>query len=129
MEALRVYLRGEAIKWVGDSAVRQDLLKLDEWSLVSTTTDDTPQQNNGSDCGAFTCTFAKYVDEGRAMNFTCDDMKQIRMDVTCSLLHCHGSVRLKRPVFSSLCGMQEMSSVSCGSRPLPMLEMTRQSMS
>ena len=50
VEALQVYLRGEALKWVGDSTVGQDLLKLDEWSLVSTTTDDTPQQNNGSDC-------------------------------------------------------------------------------
>ena len=87
MEALQVYLRGEALKWVGDSTVGQDLLKLDEWSLVSTTTDDTPQQNNGSDCGAFTCTFAKYVDEGLEMNFTCDDMKNIRVDITCSLLH------------------------------------------
>ena len=78
---------------MGDSTVRQDLLELDEWSLVSTTTDDTPQQNNGSDCGAFTCTFAKYVDEGRAMNFTCDDMKQIRMDITCSLIHAMDEVR------------------------------------
>ena len=78
---------------MGDSTVRQDLLELDEWSLVSTTTDDTPQQNNGSGCGAFTCTFAKYVDEGRAMNFTCDDMKQIRMDITCSLIHAMDEVR------------------------------------
>ena len=87
MEALQVYLRGEALKWRRDPTVRKDLLELDEWSLVSTTTDDTPQQNNGSDCGAFTCTFAKYVDEGLEMNFTCDDMKNIRVDITCSLLH------------------------------------------
>ena len=43
MEVLQVYLRGEALKWVGDSTVRKGLLKLDEWSLVSTTTNDTPQ--------------------------------------------------------------------------------------
>jgi len=87
MEVLQVYLRGEAKKWVGDSTVRKGLLKLDEWSLVSTTTNNTPQQNNGSDCGAFMCTFAKYVDEDLAMDFTCDDMKHIRVDITCSLLH------------------------------------------
>ena len=27
------------------------------------------------------------------MNFTCDDMKQIRMDITCSLLHAMDEVR------------------------------------
>ena len=43
VEALQVYLRGEALKWVGDSTVRQGLLELDEWPLVSTTTNDTPQ--------------------------------------------------------------------------------------
>ena len=70
MEALREYLRHEAEKWARDGTVARHLLALDEWTLVPTQTRETPQQNNGSDCGVFTCTFAECASEGRAMHFS-----------------------------------------------------------
>lgn len=38
----------------------------------------TPQQQNGYDCGVFTCTVAKYVAQGTPLNFSQKDMPVIR---------------------------------------------------
>lgn len=38
----------------------------------------TPQQNNGSDCGVFTCTAARYIAGGRGLTYGQKDMKVMR---------------------------------------------------
>ena len=86
MEALREYLRHEAEKWARDGTVARHLLALDEWTLVPTQTRETPQQNNGSDCGVFTCTFAECASEGRAMHFSYADVEFLRQKITRSLV-------------------------------------------
>ncbi|KAI5950982.1 hypothetical protein KGF54_004056 [Candida jiufengensis] len=39
---------------------------------------DSPQQQNGSDCGVFTCTAAKYISKDEDLNYSQKDMKLIR---------------------------------------------------
>ncbi|KAG6971224.1 hypothetical protein JG687_00002180 [Phytophthora cactorum] len=43
------------------------------WRLV-TTTPDTPQQNNGSDCGVFSCMFADYLSQNKPLSFVQKDI-------------------------------------------------------
>ncbi|RLN89587.1 hypothetical protein BBJ28_00008512 [Nothophytophthora sp. Chile5] len=44
------------------------------WELV-TTAPDTPQQSNGSDCGVFSCMFADYISQNKALTFSQKDME------------------------------------------------------
>ncbi|XP_043270497.1 sentrin-specific protease 1-like [Venturia canescens] len=48
----------------------------EEWTLGNKT--NIPCQTNGYDCGVFTCQFARYEAANRAINFTQQDMPQIR---------------------------------------------------
>ncbi|XP_043275441.1 sentrin-specific protease 1-like [Venturia canescens] len=48
----------------------------EEWTLGNTT--NIPCQTNGYDCGVFTCQFARYEVANRAIDFTQQDMPQIR---------------------------------------------------
>jgi sentrin-specific protease 1 len=61
--------------------------KLDpaEWTLVPTE-NGTPQQNNGCDCGVFTCMFADYLGAGEALNFSQADMPHFRYRVGARIL-------------------------------------------
>ncbi|ETL39177.1 hypothetical protein L916_09430 [Phytophthora nicotianae] len=43
------------------------------WELM-TTTPDTPQQNNGSDCGVFSCMFADYLSLNKPLSFVQKDI-------------------------------------------------------
>ncbi|KAG2834407.1 hypothetical protein PC129_g2345 [Phytophthora cactorum] len=43
------------------------------WRLVPTTP-DTPQQNNGSDCGVFSCMFADYLSQNKPLSFVQKDI-------------------------------------------------------
>ena len=88
------FLRG-AQRWLGDEArknklVREDasvahLLDVENWTLT-TTTEDTPQQDNGWDCGVFTCMFAKYISADLTLNFSCRDMPWFREEITWDIL-------------------------------------------
>ena len=51
-------------------------LVLDEWTLVAV--DNLPQQQNGSDCGAFALKFADYGAQDAIINFTQADMPYFR---------------------------------------------------
>lgn len=46
----------------------------------------TPQQQNGYDCGVFTCTAARYVAGGRPLTFSQKDMKVIRRRMAYEIL-------------------------------------------
>ncbi|EEY61940.1 SUMO protease, putative [Phytophthora infestans T30-4] len=53
------------------------------WELV-TTTPDTPQQNNGSDCGVFSCMFADYLSQNK-VRLAGDDVFTSRLICRCRL--------------------------------------------
>lgn len=56
----------------------KDFVGADEWDLIMPD-DPVPQQNNGYDCGVFTCNFAECFSSGRELGFTQDDMPDLRM--------------------------------------------------
>ncbi|GMF24171.1 unnamed protein product [Phytophthora fragariaefolia] len=53
-------------RYLHDESEHKKKQKFDEegWELV-TCTPDTPQQNNGSDCGVFSCMFADYISQNK----------------------------------------------------------------
>ena len=88
MRGLQRWLKDEACK---SSLVRRDasvahLLDVENWTLT-TTTEDTPLQNNGYDCGVFTCMFASYISADLPLNFSCCDMPRFREEITWNILH------------------------------------------
>jgi sentrin-specific protease 1 len=84
MRGLQKYLKDEAKKHVGDVSVAH-LLDLDSWELISTDK-DTPQQDNGTDCGVFTCVFAYYLSLNLELRFTARDMPYFRQRLTIDIL-------------------------------------------
>lgn len=48
--------------------------------------DGIPHQNNGSDCGMFTCKFADYLSENLDLTFSCQDMPYFRKRMVLDLL-------------------------------------------
>ena len=99
------FLRG-AQRWLGDEArknklVREDasvahLLDVENWTLT-TTTEDTPQQDNGWDCGVFTCMFANYISADLTLNFSCRDMPRFREEITWDILRQRTDIPSVRP--------------------------------
>merc|ERR1711862_289051 len=51
---------------------------VDGWDMIDPA-GPVPQQENGYDCGVFTCFFADYLSSGRVPDFHQDDMKDLRM--------------------------------------------------
>ena len=47
----------------------------------------TPQQNNGVDCGVFTCYFANYISAGKALAFSAHDIPLFRRRMTLDILN------------------------------------------
>ena len=72
------YLR-HLLQYLQDEMQHKKKEKLDtsEWTLVGTT-DDTPQQMNGYDCGVFVCANAECLSFERPLNFSQRDMPNIR---------------------------------------------------
>ncbi|KAI5966798.1 uncharacterized protein KGF55_000207 [Candida pseudojiufengensis] len=48
---------------------------------------DSPQQNNGSDCGVFTCTAAKYISKDKNLDYSQNDMKLIRRSMVYEMIN------------------------------------------
>ena len=82
----KCHLQGEAKGWVGDPSVPQHLLDFDSWTLVPST-GDTPQQNNCSDCGVFTCTFANYISQNLKLRFSQSNINHFRQRITYDLAY------------------------------------------
>ncbi|KAG5187120.1 hypothetical protein JKP88DRAFT_307968 [Tribonema minus] len=55
------------------------------WTKVPTI-DGTPQQENGCDCGVFTCMFADYISEDLPLEFGQDHMQHFRRSLALQLL-------------------------------------------
>jgi hypothetical protein len=103
LKGLKVYLQNEAIKWKGDESVPQHLLDLEAWDLVPTDRAATPQQNNGSDCGAFACTIANYTSQNLELRFDCENMVHFRERITYDLVHAMEEIAQ----FESAAGLME----------------------
>lgn len=52
------------------------LLNRDEWTLDNV--EGVPQQQNGSDCGVFTCKFAEYLSRDARLTFLQENMDYYR---------------------------------------------------
>ena len=89
MAVLRALLR-----WLGDESRERLGEELDEeaWTLVPTQMDETPQQHNGCDCGAFTCTAADFLSNGEALSYSQADMPHFRRRMVCRILQGPGSL-------------------------------------
>ncbi|KAG6972449.1 hypothetical protein JG688_00003965 [Phytophthora aleatoria] len=63
------------LRYLHDESEHKKKQKFNEegWRLV-TTTPDTPQQNNGSDCGVFSCMFADYLSQNKPLSFVQKDI-------------------------------------------------------
>jgi sentrin-specific protease 1 len=71
---LRKYLQDEHKAKKGGS----EFQGVDEWELIIPD-EPVPQQNNGYDCGVFTCNFAECFSSGRDLGFSQDDMPDLRL--------------------------------------------------
>lgn len=47
---------------------------------------EAPQQKNGSDCGVFTCTAARYISANKPLSYSQNDMKIIRRRMVYEIL-------------------------------------------
>lgn len=54
-------------------------LNLNDWKNVRVAV---PTQNNGVDCGVFTMMYARHISEGKALNFTQQDIPAMREQIT-----------------------------------------------
>jgi Ulp1 family protease len=73
MEVLQRYLSDE----LATLGIRDETINPRQWRLVAHKR-QVPQQNNGFDCGVFTCLFAEYVSNGRPMDFSPYDIEFFR---------------------------------------------------
>lgn len=71
LKDLRSYVRDEAKQY--SNIPNYDL---SDW--IDYVPHDIPHQNNGSDCGVFTCKFADYLSENCEFDFTFEDMPDFR---------------------------------------------------
>ncbi|CAM9822559.1 unnamed protein product [Pylaiella littoralis] len=59
----------------------------DDWTTEGTNVATTPQQENGSDCGAFAVSFASYISDDLPLDFRQADITQMRRRMLWSLLN------------------------------------------
>ncbi|KAM7043847.1 sentrin-specific protease 2 [Acridotheres tristis] len=62
-------------------------LTASEWTLHSMGTEEIPQQNNGSDCGVFTCKFADFISRDKPITFTAEHMPYFRRKMVWEIIH------------------------------------------
>ncbi|CBN77616.1 conserved unknown protein [Ectocarpus siliculosus] len=82
-EDLLLWLEDEDEDKNGDNATFEP----DDWTTVGTKVASTPQQENGSDCGAFAVSFASYLSDDLPFDFRQADISQMRRRMLWSLLH------------------------------------------
>ena len=78
-------LCAQATRHASDPSVAH-LLDMDSWQLIPTDVATTPQQENGSDCGVFTCVFANYLSLQLRLDFSAADMFYFRQRITLDIL-------------------------------------------
>jgi len=71
---LRKYLSDEHKAKKGGKALEG----IDGWELIKPE-NPLPKQRNGYDCGVFTCSFAEWFSQGLALDFSQDDMPNLRL--------------------------------------------------
>lgn len=64
----------------------QDLPNVSEWKLVSTNI-NTPRQENGFDCGVFTCMYADFLSMGYPLTFNQEHITKCRQRIALSCLN------------------------------------------
>lgn len=70
LDALADYLREESLD------KKKKTLDLSDWRVESVK--GVPRQNNGSDCGVFSCMFAEYITRDRDITFSQENMPYFR---------------------------------------------------
>ncbi|XP_051031929.1 LOW QUALITY PROTEIN: sentrin-specific protease 2-like [Phodopus roborovskii] len=60
-----------------------------EWKQCSVTSEEIPQQLNGSDCGMFTCKYADYISRDQPVTFSQQHMPIFRKRMVWEILHSH----------------------------------------
>jgi len=63
-----------------------DLPNADEWKIVGYVDGDVPQQQNGFDCGVFTCMYADFVSMDRPLAFTQEHITRCRERIALSIM-------------------------------------------
>nr|BAI47563.1 sentrin specefic protease 1a [Xenopus laevis] len=57
------------------------------WTLTCKTSEEIPQQMNGSDCGMFACKYADYITKDKSITFTQHHMPYFRKRMVWEILH------------------------------------------
>jgi len=93
------YLNG-ALRYLGDEAGRLGRGFLpDEWELVPTDLNNTPQQQNGYDCGVFTIMFTDFLTDNLSLAFSQEDMHLFRKKICANIIR--GSLNYPERSFGS----------------------------
>ena len=80
------YLNG-ALRYLGDEADRLGRGFLpDEWELVPTDLNNTPQQQNGYDCGVFTIMFADFLTHNLPLSFSQEIIQLCRKKICLNII-------------------------------------------
>lgn len=79
---------GGALNYLHDEAKRlkYEDFNPNEWTLVPTVFEDTPQQGNGFDCGTFTITFADFISDNLPLSFSQNNMPLFRKKICANVL-------------------------------------------
>ncbi|XP_040594500.1 sentrin-specific protease 2-like [Mesocricetus auratus] len=73
-----------------ESKTRRNIeLDPSEWKQYSVTSEEIPQQLNGSDCGMFTCKYADYISKDQPVTFSQQHMPIFRKRMVWEILHSH----------------------------------------
>lgn len=78
LQSLRQYLQDECLD------KKKNSFDFSNWNFENVK--DIPQQNNGSDCGVFSCVFAEHICANRDFNFSQDDMPYFRNKMVYEIL-------------------------------------------
>jgi len=81
LDGLLQYLKDEHI-----DKKKRPMEGVDDWKLVICQP-DTPQQENGFDCGVFTCMFADFISQDMPLNFSQEHINECRERIALSIMN------------------------------------------